>query len=369
MAKNPLRNTDRAAQIKYQNGDVAPNIQLYHIDYAIMTYLQDVVLPPLDEDGKYVKMPVIYGNSERWNSARLEGIYRDQKGRIQLPLMMLRRSAVAKNENIPMLNRHVTYQAVTKYSKDNRYDRFGLLTGMQPKLEIYNITMPDYVEITYECMGWTNYSEHLNEVIESLNWASEEYWGDKDKFKFITFVSEYTVNNEITENNERINRVEFSLNVKAYLLPAKFDGEKTTKKGFSSRVVVVTSETDLTANGRMETLLSNPSVYNSNKDIVDYLSINNSETQTVAAGTIVLTGIKLIKPALGLSSVITGGITINSTDYDIKVYQNNTTQLTQNTNFSATYSESTNTLTINNFSPVLTDGVDTITIFGKFINV
>lgn len=362
MAKNPLKKTDRASQIKHEVGDISPNIKLYDVDYAIINYLQDVVLPPLDEDGKYVKMPVIYGNSERWNTARREGVYRDQKGRIQLPLMMIRRSSVAKNDSIPMLNRHLRYQSIVKNSKENRYDRFGILSGLYPKSKVYNITMPDFVEITYECMGWANYSEHLNEVIESLNWASEEYWGDKDQYKFLTIVSNYNVNNELTSDNERINRVEFSLNVKAYLLPEKFDGEKTTKKGFTSRAVIITTETDLTADGRIEASLTNPSIYNANKDIVDYLSISTpSDEQIVSGGQVQFTGIKLIKPPAGLSSVVSGGMTINSIDYDIKVYKGNSIVST----YTAVFSNGT--LTISGMSGV--SNGDNIKIIGKFIYV
>lgn len=362
MAKNPLRKTDRASQIKKEVGDISPSIKLYDVDYAIINYLQDVLLPPIDEDGKYIKIPVIYGNSEKWNSAKKEGIYRDQKGRIQLPLMMIRRSAVAKNQDIAMLNRHLYFQSIRAFVKDNRYDRFNLLTGLSPKYKVYNITMPDFVEITYQGMGWTNYSEHLNEIIESLNWASEEYWGDKNQYKFYTTVSDYNIINETTPDNERINRVEFNLNVKAYLLPEKFDGEKTTKKGFTSRAVIITSETDLTAEGRIEASLSNPSVYNANKDIVDYLAISTpSDEQTVSGGQVQFTGIKLIKPPAGISSVISGGMTVGLVQYDIKVYNGNTIVSTYTASFS------NGTLTISGMTGV-NDG-DSIKIIGKFINV
>ena len=186
MAENPLRNTNRINQTKADSTDVKQSVSLYDVDYAIMTYLQDVVLPTLDENGTAVKIPVVYGNSERWNGARREGVYRDKKGQLQLPIMMIRRTSISKDESMPMLKRHTFYPTITKYSKDNRYDLFSILTKKAPKLEIYNITVPDYVEITYECMGWTAYTEQLNEIVESLNWASEEYWGDKKKYKFLS---------------------------------------------------------------------------------------------------------------------------------------------------------------------------------------
>jgi hypothetical protein len=301
----------------------------------MITYLEDTVLPQLDDNGTILKIPVIYGNSERWKGARRDGIFRDNKGKVQLPLLMIRRTSIAKDESMSMLNRHVSYQGVTKYSKDNRYDRFNLLgKSVTPKYEIYKITMPDYVEVNYDCMCWTSYTEQLNQVIEQLNFASS-YWGDKDRFKFRTSVGEFNVINEVGEGTERINRVEFSLNVKAYLLPEKFDGETPIKKYMSTKRVVVATETDVTANGRLEGLLTTPSPYYDNKDLIDFLSLNNSKSKKIISGdinteypgkvgkqTITFSGIKLIKTPPQLTSVVSGGITIVDETYDVKVYIN-----------------------------------------------
>ena len=372
MSTNPLRaDLNRAKQIKSQKGDLKQSISLFDIDYAIMSYLEDTVLPELDDNGKALKIPVIYGNSERWEGARRQGVYRDTHGKLQLPLMMLRRTSVAKNESMPMLNRHTSYQGITKYSKENRYDRFTLLgKSITPKYEIYNITMPDYVEINYECMGWTNYTEHLNIVIESLTFASDEYWGDKQKFKFNTTISDYNMVNEVGEGTERINRVEFTLNVKAYLLPEKFDGENTIKKSISTKRVVVATETDVTGNGRLEGLLTTPSPYYDNKDLIDFLSLNNSKVQNpISNDTIIFTSIKLIQAPAQLSGVISSGLTYGGNSYDVKLYINGV-RYYQTTHFTAIVSN--NSLTIN-FNPGLfplpVDSGDEITITGKFIEL
>ena len=369
MSTNPLRaDLNRAKQIKSQKGDLKQSISLFDIDYAIMSYLEDTVLPELDDNGKALKIPVIYGNSERWEGARRQGVYRDTHGKLQLPLMMLRRTSVAKNESMPMLNRHTSYQGITKYSKENRYDRFTLLgKSITPKYEIYNITMPDYVEINYECMGWTNYTEHLNIVIESLTFASDEYWGDKQKFKFNTTISDYNMVNEVGEGTERINRVEFTLNVKAYLLPEKFDGENTIKKSMSTKRVVVATETDVTGNGRLEGLLTTPSAYYDNKDLIDFLSLNNSKVVAGGVNTATFSGVKLIQAPAQLSGVITSGLTYDGSSYDIKLYINGV-RYYQTTHFTIT-SYTNNTLTLALSPGFSVDSGDEITITGKFIEI
>jgi hypothetical protein len=372
MAIDPLRKSNRIDQKKSEKADIKQSITLFDIDYAIMTYLQDVVLPDLDDNGQTLKIPVIYGNSERWAGARREGVYRDIKGRIQLPILMIRRTSVAKNDAVPMLNRHVSYATISKYSKANRYEKFSILGATtKPKYELYNITMPDYVEINYECMGWTNYIEHLNTIVESLNFASDEYWGDKKKFKFNTTITDYTIVNEVGEGTERVNRVEFNLTVRAYLLPEKFDTVSTTKKAFSI-TRIVTSETDVTAAGRLEQVLLTPSPYYDNKDFIDFLTLNNSRQQNpVLDNTLVFTGIKLIAAPPQLAQVVTGSLTIDDTSYDVKLYINGV-RYYQTSHFTVTYSISSATLTINFIAANLgftVDSGDEITITGKFIDL
>jgi hypothetical protein len=367
MSTNPLKKSDRILQSKSTKGDLKQSISLFDIDYAMMSYLEDSALPTLDNNGVALKIPVIYGNSERWNGARRQGVYRDDKGKLQLPLMMIRRTSIAKDDQMPMLNRHVSYSGVTKYSKDNRYDRFTLLgKNTQPKYEIYKIQMPEYVELNYDCMVWTSYTEHLNLVIEQLQYTGT-YWGDKDGFKFRTSLGDFNVVNEVGEGTERINRIEFSLTVKAYLLPEKFDGESTIKKSFSTKRVVVATETDVTGNGRLEGMLTTPSPYYDNKDLIDFLSINNSKVVDGGTNSATFSNVKLIQAPAQLASVISAGLSYRGNSYDIKLYINGV-RYYQTTHFTVTsYTNNILTLGLSPGFPV--DNNDEITITGKFIDL
>jgi hypothetical protein len=367
MSTNPLKKTDRILQSKSTKGDLKQSISLFDIDYAMMSYLEDTALPTLDNNGVAVKIPVIYGNSERWNSARRQGVFRDNKGKIQLPIMMIRRTSIAKDDQMPMNNRHVSYQGITKYSKDNRYDRFTLLgKNVQPKYEIYKIQMPEYVELNYDCMVWTSYTEHLNSVIEQLQYSGT-YWGDKDGFKFRTTLGDFNVVNEVGEGTERINRIEFSLTVKAYLLPEKFDGESTIKKSFSTKRIVVATETDVTGNGRLEGLLTTPSPYYDNKDLIDFLSINNSKVVDGGTNSATFSNVKLIQAPAQLVSVISAGLSYGGNSYDIKLYINGV-RYYQTTHFTVT-SYTNNTLVLALSPGFSVDSGDEITIIGKFIDL
>lgn len=367
MAKNPIRpQLNRASQIKSEKEDIRQSITLFDIDYAMMTYLEDVALPTLTEgNGNVIKIPVIYGNSERWNGARKEGIYRDIKGRIQLPLMMIRRTSIAKDESMPMNNRHVSYAAITKYSKDNRYDRFTALgSSAKPKQEIYRVQMPEYVELNYDCMVWTSFTEHLNAVIEQLQYTSS-YWGDKDRFKFRISLGDFNIINEVGEGTERINRIEFSVTVKAYLLPEKFDGQDTTVKSLSTKRVVFATEVDMTGNGRLEGLLTTPSPYYDNKDIIDWLNLNNSKILTSASTNVFTTSnVKFIP----VPSILTSAIGNND---NLKVFVNGIRLYEEADAFTKVVSNGNLTITFNPQTigyDVETSGFE-VAIIGKFIDL
>jgi hypothetical protein len=173
--------------------------------------------------------------------------------------------------------------------------------------------------------------------------------------------------NEVGDGTERINRVEFTLNVKSYLLPEKFDGENTIKKSMSTKRVVVSTETDVTANGRLEGMLTTPSPYYDNKDLIDFLSLNNSKVVAGGVNTATFSNIKLIQAPAQLAGVITSGLTYDGSSYDIKLYINGV-RYYQTTHFTIT-SYSNNTLILALSPGFSVDSGDEITITGKFIDI
>ena len=96
--------------------------------------------------------------------------------------------------------------------------------------------------ICYEIVVWTSYTEHNNKIVESFNYSADQYWGEKDKFRFRTTVSDFTTNQELGANAERIIKTTFTLVVYAYILPERSGPVSNTLKGFTIRKVVVTNE-------------------------------------------------------------------------------------------------------------------------------
>jgi hypothetical protein len=304
MALDPLkRPLNRAEQLKTEPKDQA-GIRLYDIDLAVANHMMDTVVPTVEAWDEKIKVPVVYGNPERYKAIRKDGYLRDKTGMIQVPLIMFKRNSIARDDSLPnTMNRNLFYPSVSKYSKKHRYDRFSAMTGTQRPVEQYNITIPDYVTLTYEVMIWTDFTEHMNKVVEAFQYATDEYWGDKDGYKFRTKIDSFDNTTEIGDSEQRIVRTTFTMTVNAYLLPEKFDNEPTTRKSLSPKRVVWGVETDLT--GRRINM-SDQSMYNEYSDVIDFMSIRGSEESTyVSPDTVKLTNVKLPKRPPELSDVIT----------------------------------------------------------------
>ena len=159
-------------------------ITLKNIDTSIISYMKDVIRPSVREAGERIKVPIMYGNEERWVNARKRGVIKDKNGSLILPLVMLKRTNVERNTEMPVGMEHNVMRTEgqvvrsSTWSKDNRYDRFSVQTGKKPVQELITTTMPNFVNVTYEVILWTAYVEQMNYLIESFVEQSRTYWGN-----------------------------------------------------------------------------------------------------------------------------------------------------------------------------------------------
>ena len=59
-----------------------------------------------------------------------------------------------------------------------------VLKNLEPNREYYNVSMPDYMNLTYEFTIWTSYIEQMNKIVEKINYSDGAYWGEPGKMKF-----------------------------------------------------------------------------------------------------------------------------------------------------------------------------------------
>jgi len=347
--KETNRALQRGIKPEYTKG-----VKLLDVDTTIAEYMVDTIIPDVEENGNQVKVPLLYGNAERWNNARKQGYLRDQRGRIQIPLVMFKRNSIERDANLAQFKDVNTLPAYKKYSQHNRYERFTLQSGANRPFEQYEVSVPDYVTVTYEVMIWTSFTEHMNKIVEAFQYATDRYWGSENGYKFRTRIDSFDNQQEVGEGSERIIRTSFTMVVNAYLLPETYDEKPTVKKSFTPKKVVWGVETDLT--GQMFT---NPNIYNEYQSVIDFVAIRSSQrADFVDSDTVRLTDVRLpvLPPEL-----------IGSFDTKnwFRVYINS--EFKPSTNYTYTFDGINNIITFN-FSGLgfNLDAQDEVDIVGKY---
>lgn len=223
------------------------------IDEAIHYYFNNVLRPQVSQNGKRINVPVVYGSPERWAAMQKDGYYRDKNGKMQAPLIVFRRTSLEKNRNLGNKldgNGPRNFGTFKKtYSRKNAYDKFDLLNNRKPVDEYYLVAIPDYVDITYDCMIYTDYLEQNNKIIESINFASDSYWGDPEKFRFRAMIDSYSTSTDLAQGNDRMNKTQFQIKLLGHIIPDSINAHAfNNQKVFSKASVKVTSEVESTTN-------------------------------------------------------------------------------------------------------------------------
>lgn len=240
----------RATQVRRDTDKVEDlSITLMDIDTVILTHLDTVINPTVIDAGRKIKVPINYSSPERWKAIKKDGSIRDKNGKVQCPAIAFRRSTMNRDDTLVTFNRYLQYPVIKKFSEKNKYDRFSIMNGFSPVREAYSVAMPDHVIINYEFIIWTDTIEQGNSVVEAINFSTEDYWGDKRRYKFRTSISDYNFETAVDAGADRMARTTFTMMVHAYLLPDKYENYKSTvQKSFSLRKVVVGMETVIDGN-------------------------------------------------------------------------------------------------------------------------
>lgn len=241
---NQVVNPGRASQISQKDDTWKPfTIGIKDLDEAIKFYFDNVIKPSVVQNGNRIAVPTIYGAPERWKSIQRDGYYRDKKGKIMAPLIMYKRTNIERNRGITnkidanFPQNYAVFQQ--KYSKHNHYNNLSVLNGAKPVKTYQAIVIPDFVTFTYSCVIYTYYMEQLNQVIESINYAADTYWGNPERFKFRAMINGYQTITELNVGTQRTVRANFDIKLNGYIIPNVIQKDLTALKKFSSDSKVI----------------------------------------------------------------------------------------------------------------------------------
>lgn len=244
---NPLENRGNRVSVKDDNVKQF-TIGLRDIDETIVYYFNNVIRPSVIQNSTKKNVPIIYGSPERWAAVQKDGFYRDKNGKIQAPLIMYKRDSIEKNRSLGNkldANSPNNYGVFKKsFSKKNVYDRFSILNNRDKVDEYYGVIIPDYVNLTYSCIVFTDYVEQMNKIVESINFASDAYWGDPEKFKFRAMIDNFTTVTELNQGEDRKVRTEFQINMLGHIISDSINAQLNGQNKFYTKgKVSFTTET------------------------------------------------------------------------------------------------------------------------------
>jgi len=234
MANKNNISPNRGQQVSKTDSTVKDiTIGLYDVDEAISFYFNQVIRPKVDDGEEIIDVPIIYGSQERWKSVQKSGVFRDHRGKIQIPLIMYRRTNLERIEGMMGSKidaadpSHIKRQFAVSYNARNRYDRWNILQNTKPSTEYYNVIIPDYFKMTYDIVIWTEYIVQQNKIIEDINYNANSYWGDKNSFKFLAMMDSYTTENTLEQGKDRSVKANFQLTLNGYVIPDNVQKDAT----------------------------------------------------------------------------------------------------------------------------------------------
>jgi hypothetical protein len=257
-------NLNRANQISFKGDEVKPfSIGIKDIDEAITFYMKEIIKPSVIQNGTRIAVPVLYGDSERWNQINKLGYLRDGNDKPLLPLILFKRTNLTKERFTSKIdaNNPNNLQVFTKaYNVKSAYSNFDVLNRNFPEKQFYATIIPDYVTLNYDVIISTYFVEQNNKIIEAMNYASDSYWGDPEKFKFRARIDSFTTNTEIPLGAERIVKTTFSIKLYGYIIPDTFLKDINAVKKYNQKTqIIITSETEIPADN---TKSINQRIYN-----------------------------------------------------------------------------------------------------------
>lgn len=122
-----------------------------------------------------------------------------------------------------------------KYDPKNFYSNFGVLNNRKPEQQFYAVTIPDWVTVTYSCIVYTYYVEQLNGIVEAINYASDSYWGNPQRYQFKAAIDSFNIVTEVPQDNVRVVRSTFDIKLYGYIIPNTLQNNINSLKKFRNK--------------------------------------------------------------------------------------------------------------------------------------
>jgi len=291
-----------------------PSSTIEDVDRALLKLFNDQLNLQVDLNGEQRKIPVIFASGEKWAIAKTKGKLRDQNGSVILPLIAIGRTEVVQDLQIlssmginqqvgeiyvkrrlsktdrnyqNLINRLMlrnqsnlavstdaaqdfqvgTSRSIGDLSNDPTVIDGGLFVGDKSNniYEIIVVPTPQFVLLKYEVMFWTQYTLHMNTIVQQVIssylpqggtcWRVET---EKGYWYVAKVVSGFSSENNFDDmsTKERIIKSNISIEIPAYLFVSSEPGQTVPIRRYVSAPIVdfnvVAPESDISDTDTVE---------------------------------------------------------------------------------------------------------------------
>ena len=93
--------------------------------------------------------------------------------------------------------------------------------------------------MTYDFIIATYYVEQLNKIIEAINYASDAYWGNPERYQFRARIDSYATPVQVEQKGERSVKSTFQLKLYGYLVPDVVQKQLKSLKKFNTPTQII----------------------------------------------------------------------------------------------------------------------------------
>lgn len=239
-----------------------PSITIYDVDYAVMYFLRNTIGLRVEQGGRMVDVPLIYGSGELWHQVQTYGYARDKNGKTLAPYAVINRTGMTEDERFkrvdtnygaPLLQVYIGQTDNTKTRPrdsrtfENQRDLHNRTYNSNPAFDYYISVMPEFYVFEYELVLYANFMEQLNTMVQDIIVTSHFVWGDS--YKFRTVVGDVSFETLNSSDGERLAKASLTLTTDARLQNEFELRRSTIQKAFSiKRVVFKTERSSFDAN-------------------------------------------------------------------------------------------------------------------------
>lgn len=198
-------------------------IGIKDIDEAVYYYFNNVLKLSVIQNNTQLNVPILYGTPENWKSIQNDGYYRDNQGKLMAPLLVFKRKSITQNRNLGykldgnLVHNLQTFK--TGFNRRNHYSNFNVLNSRAPEQKYLVSVTPDYITVEYDCVLFTYFVEQMDKLVETINFASRNYWGDPNRFQFMSSIETFSDEIAYAVGENRAIRNSFSMTLNGYLIP------------------------------------------------------------------------------------------------------------------------------------------------------